>query len=187
MHELECQHLMNLARVVSITLEVTPDDRLESGAIEVRSAARSRVEKHLPNVTGQRVPVPNPEMAELVPSEKPPLEMQGGKATVQPGQPPRHAVVIGVRCLLQKPERALGQRRGQASTAGDKPQIRGNPRESRTPVRDQPERQLVALQRRLRRPIGHAHEVIIEEWRPQGQLGLLQREQPVVMPWSLAK
>ena len=96
MHQFQRQYLVDLGGVVPVSLEVAPCHGLEPLPFEVRSGKGSRVEQHLANVCGEGVPVPDPEMAELVPPEKQSLEAKGGKHMINPGEPLGHHVVVGI-------------------------------------------------------------------------------------------
>lgn len=70
MQEFQTQELVDLCGVVPVALQVTPHHRLHSAAVQVGSRKRAGVEKDIPNVRRQRVPIPDSEMIELVSAEE---------------------------------------------------------------------------------------------------------------------
>src|SRR5450755_2650014 len=102
-------------------------------ALEIRPGKRARIEQYLANIIRELVAVPDPKMAELVPPQKQPLQMEGRQGMVHAGQPLRHAVIVGIfsskRELKQAPrnrrrpasrrssEAAVGAQRAQRSVA----------------------------------------------------------------------
>src|SRR5688572_1990935 len=96
MNELQRQDLVDLSRVVPVSLEVPVYDPFERVAIDIRPGESAGIQQHLADVAGQRVAVPQPEMVELVPPEKEAFDVQARKRAVDPGQPLRHAVVVGI-------------------------------------------------------------------------------------------
>ena len=67
MQEFEGQHCMDLTGVVAVSLEVSCNNSLEPARFEIWPGKSARVQKHFANIRGESVPVPDPEMVELVP------------------------------------------------------------------------------------------------------------------------
>src|SRR5207245_2171024 len=82
--EFQGQHLVDLVGVVPVSLEVASHHGLELVSVEIRSGKSARVQEHFPNVAGERIPVPDPKMIELVPPEEEAFEAEGGKEMVDP-------------------------------------------------------------------------------------------------------
>src|SRR5690349_12928667 len=86
-------------------------------APQPRARKRSGIEQHFADVCSQLIAVPNAEMAELVTSEKEPLEVKRRKGVIDIRQPLRHSVVVGILCLEREFQ--------HASTDARSPPIRG--------------------------------------------------------------
>src|SRR6266436_1699750 len=113
MQELQREHFVDLEGVVPVALEVSPHHAFESTAVEVRPGKGPRVEQHFTDVGGESIPVPNPEMAELVPAQDETIQMKWREEVVDPGQPLRHPVVVGVFCFESELEEAPGGHCGE--------------------------------------------------------------------------
>ena len=87
---------MELAGVVSISLEMTADHGLEAFALDIRPGKTTAVEQHFLNVASEGIPVPDAEMEGFVSPEKGAFEAEWRESMVKPGEPLRHAHVIRV-------------------------------------------------------------------------------------------
>src|SRR2546428_11631311 len=96
MQEFEGQDLVDLGGVVPVSLEVSLNHSLEPARFEIRPGKSAWVQKHFTNVPGEGVPVPDPEMVELVPPEEQALEAEAGEQMIDPGYPLGHTGVVGV-------------------------------------------------------------------------------------------
>src|SRR5713226_2722131 len=76
-YELQGQHCVDLGGVVPVSLEVSRNYGLKTARFEIRPGKSARVEEYFPNVPCQGIPVPDPEMAELVPPEEEAFEAEG--------------------------------------------------------------------------------------------------------------
>jgi hypothetical protein len=76
------QQLVDRRRVVSLSPRMPGHDGLKHRSFEIGPGERSRIEKHLPDIVGKRIPVPDPEMQKLVPAEKKSLRMQRGEKSI---------------------------------------------------------------------------------------------------------
>src|SRR6267143_3500516 len=128
---------MDRGGVVSVSLEVAPHHGLDSVPFEVRPGKRPRVEQHLPNVLGEGIPVPDPEMEQLVPAEEEAFEAKCGKEVIDPGQPLRHTIVICVLRLERELEETSRGHGEEASRASADTAVASNSPESRMAVADQ--------------------------------------------------
>jgi len=101
--------------------------------------------------------------------------------------PLRHAIVVGVFGFEGKLQISSGRRSEEPRTISSDPAIRTETTEVRVAIRNQTQGNIIARQNRLRRAKHCAHEIVIQIWRPQGQLSLFESKQAVVMPRSLPK
>src|SRR5206468_665359 len=68
-----------------------------------------------------------------------------------------------------------------------KAEVGPDPPKRRIPVGDQTHAHVVVREGRLRRAENRSDDVVVEVRGPQGELGLLQREEAVVVPGTLPK
>src|SRR5207247_2253079 len=108
---------MDLRGVVPVSLEVTLYDGLEPAPLEVRARQSTRVQEHFPNVLGEDIPVPDPEMEQLVPAQEEAFETKQRQEMIDPGHQLGHPDIVGVFRLEQELQEASGDRRGEASRA----------------------------------------------------------------------
>src|SRR5438132_12838526 len=111
---------MDLGGVVPVSLEVTLYHGLEPGPFEIRPGKSARVQEHFPNVPGEDIPVPDPEMVELVPPEEETFEVEEREEMIDPCQPLGHPGVVSVFRLEQELEETPGRCRGETSRASAK-------------------------------------------------------------------
>ena len=104
MQEFQGQHLVDLGGVVPVSLEVSRNYGLEPPRFEIRPRQSASVQKHLTNIWSEGVPVPDPEVVELMPSEEQALEAEDGEEMIGSGYPLGHPGVIGVFRLEQELE-----------------------------------------------------------------------------------
>src|SRR4029077_18149922 len=62
------QNFVDLVRVVSVAFEMAPPHSLKPLSINIRSAKTSLIQKHFPHVVCESIPVPNPEVGDLMSS-----------------------------------------------------------------------------------------------------------------------
>src|SRR5262245_57980020 len=110
MQEFECQHLVDLAGVISVSLEVSSYDSLELVTIEVRPGKRSRVQEYFLYVIGEYIAVPDPEVTELVSAKEEAFEAKMMKPVVKACQPLGHSVIVGIFSLARELGHSLGDR-----------------------------------------------------------------------------
>ena len=87
---------MDFCGVVSVSLDVAPNDALDSIPFEVWTGKCPRIEQHFLNVLREGIPVPDAEMVELVPTKEKSLKMQWREEVIDPSHPLWHPVVVGV-------------------------------------------------------------------------------------------
>ena len=80
--EFQGKCLVKFGGVVSIPLEMTPNHSPETFLFDIRPGKGARVEQHLLDVSGQGIPVPNPEMEGFVSSQEDVFGTQGRKGMV---------------------------------------------------------------------------------------------------------
>src|SRR5580698_3242726 len=107
MQEFQGQQLMDLGGIVFPLIQVASHHVFYTFPLKIRPGEGSRVEQHLPNVFGKRVPVPDPEMVELVPAKKQAFEMEWRHDMVRAGDPLRHSIVVGIFSLEREVEQQL--------------------------------------------------------------------------------
>jgi len=73
---------MDLSSVVPVSSEVVPHHGLDPRPFEVRSGKRPWVEQYLPYVLREGIPVPDPEVKQLVPAEKTAFDVERRKQTI---------------------------------------------------------------------------------------------------------
>ena len=76
MDELQRQHFMNFAGVVPVSLEMTSHHAFKRFPLQVRPGEGPRIQQDFAKVLGEAVPIPNPEMVELVSAKEQPLEAE---------------------------------------------------------------------------------------------------------------
>ena len=74
MKDFHGQYLVELGRVVSIPLEMTPHHRLKPFSFDIGPGKSAGVEQRFLNVPGEGIPVPNAEMEDLVSPQEHVLE-----------------------------------------------------------------------------------------------------------------
>src|SRR6266850_3177758 len=72
--EFEGQYLVDFGGVVTVSFEVSLNYCLKPVRFEIWPRKTAWVQEHVANIAGEDVPVPDPKMVELVPSEKNMLE-----------------------------------------------------------------------------------------------------------------
>ena len=68
MDEFESQRFVDLVGVVPVALQVSCNDFLQPLSFNIRPAKTARIKQHFPDISRERIPVPEPEMKDLVPS-----------------------------------------------------------------------------------------------------------------------
>ena len=96
MLEFQRQQLRDLCSVVPIPFNMAPHHRFYSASPEIRPREATLIQQYLPYIAGERIPIPNPIVAEFVPTEKQALKMKGLEYVIDAGQPLRHSVVVRV-------------------------------------------------------------------------------------------
>src|ERR1039458_5025468 len=72
------------------------DDCFDALPLQVRTGKRARIEQHLLDVICQTVAVPDAVVVHLVSPQEETLQLQRRERMIEPGEPLRHSVVIGV-------------------------------------------------------------------------------------------
>jgi len=108
MQELQRQHFVDFAGIVPVAFEVAPHHGFEAFPFEVWPGQRPRVEQHFPNVLGEGIPIPDAEMAELVPPEEEAFDVDGREQMIDPGHPLGHPVVVSVFRFERELEKTPG-------------------------------------------------------------------------------
>ena len=108
MNQFQSQHLVEFGGVVSIALEMTSDDSLQPFTLDVGPGKSLRVKERVLKISGEGIPVPDPEMERLVPAQKELFGSDGRDRVVQPRQPLWHAHVIGVFGFEQELKQPVG-------------------------------------------------------------------------------
>src|SRR4029077_5754798 len=159
----QSQNLVNLKGIVSLPIAMSFQDLFQRIGTKVRSTARFRVQKHLPQPPREFIPVPDTEVMELVPAEKQSFEVKWRKGVVKSGYPLRHAIVIGVLCFehellipMQHPINTRNRLKGEAT-------IRSNLSQSCVAISNESQRRPV-VQQLCRRLIRQSNEVVIKIW-----------------------
>src|SRR5437879_2531943 len=117
MRKFQSQQLVDLSGVVTISVYVPFYDSFESACLEIRPGKTARIEQHVPDVAGERVPVPDAEMVELVPPEEQSFETEGREEMIDPGHPLGHPGVVGILGLEEELEHAAVSSRREMSAA----------------------------------------------------------------------
>ena len=108
-NDFQGQQFVDLGRVVPISFEMALYHGLDPFSFDIRPGKTARVEQHFPNVSSEGIPVPDPEMEDLVPSEEETFEAQRRENMVHAGHPLGHSHVVGVFRLEQKLEQSPGK------------------------------------------------------------------------------
>jgi len=95
-NEFQREDLMDFRGVVPISFKVAAHDALDSIPFEVWTGKCSWIEQHFLKVFGEDIPVPDPEMVELMPTKEKSLKMQWREEVIDPSHPLWHPVVVGV-------------------------------------------------------------------------------------------
>src|SRR3979409_2811063 len=90
---------MNFVGIVPGSTKVAPHHAFDAVPFKVRPGKRPWVEEHFPNIAGERVPIPDAEMIELVPAEEKAFEMGRRYKMVGLGQPLGHALAVTGFCF----------------------------------------------------------------------------------------
>src|ERR1700738_5597643 len=98
---------------------------------------------------------------------------------VDPGQGLRHSIIVGIFCLEGELLKRLGCRAPtKAAVSLETPQ-------GRVSIRDQAKADVSIGEGRIGGAEDCPDKVVVEKWRPDGQLSLFQRQKTVVVPRSL--
>ena len=106
MQKFQGQHLVDLGGVIAAAPEMSRHDGFKTAPFEIRPRKSARIQKHFPNISGESVPIPDPEMVELLPSEEQAFETERREEMIDPGHPLGHPGVVGVFRLDKKLEEA---------------------------------------------------------------------------------
>lgn len=142
MHDFQSQQPVDLGSVVAISLKMSPYHCLKPFSVDIRSAETARIEQHLPNVLSETIPVPDPEVEDLVPPEEEPFEVQRRQNMVRTSDPLGHAHVACVLGLEQKLEGSPGGRAGKTPPISGQAAVRWYPQKIRVSISDQAQRNL---------------------------------------------
>ncbi len=149
---------MDFCGVVSVSLDVAPNDALDSL-----------------NVLREGIPVPDAEMVELVPTKEKSLEMQRREEMIDLSHPLWHSVVVGVFGLEEKFKEPSVNARKQALRSSIEAAIGPNHAKRRVPVGDQSQANVVVCEGRLRCAEDGPNEIVVQIRGSQRELSLLKR------------
>src|SRR5947208_2078516 len=123
-------------------------------------------------------------MKKLMPSQEEPLKMEHGKGMVQPRQPLRHAVIVGIFRFESKFKKTVGDFRAQSRFAPN-PAVGTKARECRVAADQLQTNVLSVWPVRLRRTEHCTDKIVVKKRRSYRQLALLQGQNSVVIPGRL--
>src|SRR5271157_3588573 len=103
------------------------------------------------------------------------------------GGPLGHPVVIGVFGLKRESVVTSKNGAGKLLAVACESHVCPYPPQGQIAVTDQPDAEVVILGHRLRRAEGNPNHLVIQEWRPHGELGLLQGQKTIMVPRRLPK
>src|SRR2546425_12966518 len=112
-------------------------------------------------------------MKQLVPTEKEAFEVERREQMIDPGQPLRHPVVVGVFRLERELEETSGGRRVEASCASADAAVSPDPTKRWIAFADQPQANVAVRTGRLRRAVDRSDEFVVEVRGPHSELSLL--------------
>ena len=75
MYKFQSEQEVNLGRIVPFATQMAFDDGFKLFRMQIRTGKRAGIEQHVTDITGQRIAIPDPEMGELVTTEKKTFEM----------------------------------------------------------------------------------------------------------------
>jgi hypothetical protein len=101
--------------VVPIPFDMTSHNRFETIPFKVWARDCTGIQQHLLYILGKRIPVPDPEVFELVAAEEEPLKSERCDQVIDLRHPLRHAIVVRILCFERKLEKFAGEFTGQAS------------------------------------------------------------------------
>ena len=108
MKEFQGQNLVDLVRIVSVALEMTPHYRFQCFPFHIWPGKTAWIQQHFLHVTSEDTPVPGPKMEDLVSAKKKPFESERRKSMVEASHPLRHSHVVGVLCFEEQLEHSSG-------------------------------------------------------------------------------
>src|SRR6266849_7192174 len=115
MYQLQSQDLVNRRGVVPIPLEMATHDGFETLPFQVRTRQGPRVQQHLPHILGERIPIPKPEVIELVAAEEEPFGVERREQMIDSRHPLGHTMVVRILRLEGELQQAAGYFCRQAS------------------------------------------------------------------------
>ena len=101
MHKFERQYRVDRRGVIPVAFDVATYNSLELFPLQVRPRERPRIKQRFPDVAGEGVPIPDPEMGVLVSAQEEAFQVKLRKKVIDPSYPRAHAVVE----LIFRPER----------------------------------------------------------------------------------
>src|SRR5579864_4765760 len=117
----------------------------------------------------------------LMPAQKKALRMESSKKMIDPCQPLRHPVVIGVFCLEGEFEQTVSHCCCKGTSIAADAAVGTDSSQRRIAVSDKLHADVVG-HCRLRRPKHGAHKIVVEKGRAHRELVLLKGEDAEVVP-----
>lgn len=133
-NDLQSQQFVELRGVVPTPAYVALDHSLQTFPIDVWPGKAARVEKNLHNIAGESIPVPGPEMIDLVSPEENAFQAEVRKGVVEPGQPLGHSHITSVFGLEEDLEKAMGDGRGEMPSIASHAAVGRNAGKSRVAI-----------------------------------------------------
>lgn len=94
--QLQSQQLMDLGGVVLVSFKVATYHSFQTRSLDVRPGECPVIQEHFTNVFRKLVPIPDPEMQQLMPAKEESFKAKRGEKMIDASDPLRHAVVIGI-------------------------------------------------------------------------------------------
>src|SRR5271157_7681 len=163
--KLQGEHLVNLSGVVAVALQVAAHYGFQPLAVQVWPGKSARVKEHFLNVSGEPVPVPNPEMVILVTAEEKTLQMKRGERMVNLCHPLWHAVVISIFRLESEGVVAAKNGARERLAFPSNPDVCPYPPQGGIAVGDQAQAKRIILDGGHRRAKVGPHQIVIQERR----------------------
>ena len=94
--KLQHKDLVYLTRIIPIAIKMAFEYLFQGVRTKVRSLQREGVKQYLLQVVRQLVAVPDPEVSDFVPPKEQLFDVKRCKDAIEPCQPLRHPVIIGI-------------------------------------------------------------------------------------------
>jgi hypothetical protein len=106
-------------------------DGFKALLFDVRPGKGQRIEQYLLNILGKRIPVPKPEMQQLISTEKDSLQVERREKMINTSNPLRHSIIVCVFGFAQEPKEQSGHARDQAARGSSDTRVGSNLPKSR--------------------------------------------------------